>query len=169
MNILPDPLHPAVVHFPIAFMLLGTVLAIFSFLCFKSYLRFFALILFVLSALGATLAVKTGSEAWDPLVTEYPSVDLTLNAHAESGEFTKALTIITAAVCLLAFIFIKFERIFIYLFFLTTLCALYTSFHVYKTARLGGDMVYKEALKISKYPPEALPKPTKPLLETAAE
>jgi uncharacterized membrane protein len=74
-------LHPPLVHFPIAFLLLGTALELVAFVCRaerRNYLRTTSLLLFFLGTIGAWLAVWSGEEAehivnrviCDPTVTE---------------------------------------------------------------------------------------------------
>ena len=52
----PDPLHPAIVHFPIVLVLLGSLLAVFS--CFRpaGTLPLFTALILCLAALGAVAA-----------------------------------------------------------------------------------------------------------------
>lgn len=74
-------LHPPLVHFPIAFLLLGTALEVVALACRaerRNYLRSVSLLLFFLGTIGAWLAVWSGEEAehivnrviCDPTVTE---------------------------------------------------------------------------------------------------
>lgn len=57
---LPDPLHPFAVHFPVAFLLLGTVAIVMSLLWPNRYIVRLALVMMLLGALGATWAHRTG-------------------------------------------------------------------------------------------------------------
>jgi uncharacterized membrane protein len=59
---LPDPVHPFAVHFPVAFLLLGTVAIALSLLWPNRYIVRLALLCMVLGALGATWAHRTGVE-----------------------------------------------------------------------------------------------------------
>jgi len=60
---LPDPVHPFAVHFPVAFLLLGTVAIALSLLWPNRYIVRLAFLCMVLGALGATWAHSTGVEA----------------------------------------------------------------------------------------------------------
>ena len=60
MNLLPDPLHPAVVHFPIVLVLLGTVVGLVAVFWRKQHLSLLAAVALTLGALGAWAAVETG-------------------------------------------------------------------------------------------------------------
>ena len=59
---LPDPVHPFAVHFPVAFLLLGTVAIALSLLWPNRYIVRLAFLCMVLGALGATWAHSTGVE-----------------------------------------------------------------------------------------------------------
>ncbi len=56
----PDPLHPAVAHFPVVLLLLGAPLAVAA--VFRPSLRVLAAVVLSLGAAGAALAVYTGQE-----------------------------------------------------------------------------------------------------------
>jgi len=60
---LPDPVHPFAVHFPVAFLRLGTVAIALSLLWPNRYIVRLAFLCMVLGALGATWAHSTGVEA----------------------------------------------------------------------------------------------------------
>lgn len=59
---LPDPVHPFAVHFPVAFLLLGSVSIALSLLWPNRYVVRLALLMMVLGALGSTWAHRTGLE-----------------------------------------------------------------------------------------------------------
>ncbi|MEX1111610.1 MAG: hypothetical protein WEB31_07400 [Chthoniobacterales bacterium] len=59
---LPDPVHPFAVHFPVAFLLLGTLAVALSLLWPNRYIVRLAFLCMVLGALGATWAHSTGVE-----------------------------------------------------------------------------------------------------------
>ena len=59
---LPDPLHPFAVHFPVAFLLLGTAAIALSLLWPNRYIVRLAFLCMVLGALGSTWAHRTGTE-----------------------------------------------------------------------------------------------------------
>lgn len=60
---LPDPLHPFAVHFPVAFLLTGCVLAVVSLLFPHRFVLWHLVAFFLLGALGAVWAYRTGMEA----------------------------------------------------------------------------------------------------------
>ena len=57
---LPDPVHPFAVHFPVAFLLLGSAAVALSLLWPNRYIVRLALVAMVLGALGSTWAHSTG-------------------------------------------------------------------------------------------------------------
>lgn len=85
MSLLPEPLHPAVVHFPIALTL---VALLFEVLGRHPRLRALAsggLLLVVLAALGAIVAVLSGNLAHDAAVVPAAARDL-VESHEGLGE-----------------------------------------------------------------------------------
>lgn len=81
----PNPLHPAVVHFPIALILLGTAVAVLSVLVRRWHLPLFAAILLSLGALGALVAVATGENDEEKVEHAVPSAESVLEDHEEWG------------------------------------------------------------------------------------
>ena len=60
---IPDPLHPAVVHFPIVLLLLGAPLAVVAVFVRRWNLPVLAAVVVALGAAGAVVATWTGGEA----------------------------------------------------------------------------------------------------------
>lgn len=85
MGFLPDPLHPAIIHFPIA---LALVALLFEVLARRERWRSLenaGAVLIVLAALGAVAAVVTGGWARDEAVVP-PGVRAILDRHDDIGQ-----------------------------------------------------------------------------------
>lgn len=82
---LPDPLHPFAVHFPVAFLLLGTVAVVLSLLWPHRNVLRFAFFMMVLGALGATWAHTTGRAAAAEVRFVGQSVVGAVQSHQDSS------------------------------------------------------------------------------------
>jgi uncharacterized membrane protein len=60
---IPEPLHPAVVHFPIVLLMIGTVGALVSVFTNKWNVRKWTALLLIMGALGAFAATWSGDQA----------------------------------------------------------------------------------------------------------
>ncbi|MBK8149287.1 MAG: hypothetical protein IPN69_10590 [Acidobacteria bacterium] len=98
-----DAMHPIIVHFPIALLLIAPLLIVFG-LVFYGQNRAFMISAFVLMLLGtiaAVVAVATGSAAGE-LAERVANVESVLENHEELAETTRniflALTVIFGAI-----------------------------------------------------------------------
>lgn len=98
-----DGLHPLIVHFPIALLLVAPILVVLG-LVFPKYWNGFALAAFTLMALGtigAFVAVSTG-EAGAGLVERTEAISQVLEQHEDLAETTRTvfaiLTVIFGAI-----------------------------------------------------------------------
>ncbi|MFA6241999.1 MAG: DUF2231 domain-containing protein, partial [Candidatus Hydrogenedentales bacterium] len=94
-----DTLHPLIVHFPIALLLVAPLFVILS-LAVRKYSRPFAvcaLTLMILGTIGTIVAVSTG-EAGAELADRTPGVDAALEQHEELAETTRTLFIVVTAI-----------------------------------------------------------------------
>ena len=97
MSFLPDPLHPALVHFPIALSLVAVVLELLSHHPRLRSLSGAAGLLLGLAAAGAVAAVLSGQAARDEAVVPAGAAAL-LARHEDAGEL--AMWLLLAAVAL---------------------------------------------------------------------
>lgn len=97
MDFLPDPLHPAVVHFPIALTLVALLLEALARHPRGRALEPAAAVLVVLAALGAIATVVTGDIAHDSAVVP-PAARELIGRHEELGEIAMwALVVLAVA------------------------------------------------------------------------
>lgn len=97
MSLLPDPLHPAIVHFPIALSLVALFFELIARHPRARPMGSAAGVLLVLAALGSVAAVITGNAAHDDAVVP-PAVAPLLAQHEEVGEIAMWLLLAVAAV-----------------------------------------------------------------------
>ncbi len=100
MDFLPDPLHPAVIHFPIALALVALLVDSLARLPRWRVLETAAVLLITLAALGGVAAVVTGDIAHDEAVVPAAARDL-VEQHEEVGEIAMWSLVGLAAVRLL--------------------------------------------------------------------
>jgi len=108
-----DGIHPLLVHFPIALLLVAPLFVIVGLVFFRHRKPYFvsALLLMALGTLGAYLAVSSG-EAGATLVERTPAISKALEDHEELAETTRLIfTILTVvfAVLVIAPVFLRKE------------------------------------------------------------
>ena len=166
---IPDPLHPAVVHFPIVLILLGGMMAVVAVFLHRWHLPWVASGLLILGTTGAFVAVKTGESAQE-IVGELPeSVEQLLDEHEEWAERTEAVAAFAAIASVAAAILGMFvarresnrgaettvaspgrataglftiSRVASGFRMLTAVVALIACVFLYQTAHRGGKLVY---------------------------
>jgi uncharacterized membrane protein len=145
---IPDPLHPAVVHFPIALIFIGTFLTVLTIFTRRGALPQYAAFVLILAAGGAQLAVNTGGDQVDDVIQRMPDAKPLVLVHAEWGMKMRMAAVIAAGgglVALAAYRLGRFRRI---MAFLTTLIAAWACFCAFKAAEHGGAMVYHHGVGV---------------------
>jgi uncharacterized membrane protein len=97
MGFLPDPLHPALVHFPIALSLVALLFELLARHPRARNLENAAGVLIVLAALGSVAAVLSGNAAHDDAVVPAAAAAL-IARHEQVGELAMWLLLALAAV-----------------------------------------------------------------------
>jgi len=97
MSLLPDPLHPAIVHFPIVLSLVALLFEVVARHPRAKAMSAPAGLLLALAALGAVAAVITGNAAHDDAVVPQGVAPL-LERHQDIGETAMWLLLAAAAV-----------------------------------------------------------------------
>ncbi len=144
---IPDPLHPALVHFPIVLIILGTGAAVLSLVLERWNIREWTAVLLVLAAVGAMAATWSGGDqAGEVRHTLSPEVAQLLHHHAQWGDRTRNVTLAAAALALIAVAVQKWTRLAFAVRLVLVLVALGATWSVIQTGRLGGEMVYHEGV-----------------------
>jgi uncharacterized membrane protein len=159
---IPDPLHPAIVHFPIGLIFLGTLLSILTIFTRRGALPQFAAFILILAAAGAQLAVITGGDQTDDVIQRMPESRPLIYRHAEWGERTRTVAVVAACSAVVALAFFKartFRRV---MAFVTTIIAAGACYCAFEAANRGAEMVYHHGVGVQNAAPKASANPGSP-------
>jgi uncharacterized membrane protein len=162
----PDPLHPAVVHFPIVLIFLGTLISVLTIFTRRGALPQFAAAILILAAGSAQFAVYTGGDQADEVIQRMPSARSLIHDHAEWGELMRTAAVIAAVAAVVAALVAMashqggrtrvggdpysrrsngFRRI---LAFITTVAAATACYFAVEAGQHGGAMVYQHGVGV---------------------
>lgn len=151
---LPSPLHPAVVHFPIVLILLGTLVAVAAAFTSRWHVRWIAAILLTLGTLGTVVATRSGEEDGEA-VERVAAISPLLEAHETWAERTQWISAATAALAIAAALSARWLLAHRALGAACALGALLASYCVYETGHRGGQLVYRHGAGINLAPASA--------------
>jgi uncharacterized membrane protein len=154
MNPLPDPLHPAIVHFPIVLILLGTFAAAVAVFWRRHQLPAIAAVLLTLGAIGTWVAVETGKSDGGLVETTSAQVESLLDSHEDWAKRTLIIATIAALAAVGSVALVRFSRAARAAGALAALIAVAASYAVYETGHRGGALVYKHAAGVSTNSPQ---------------
>jgi uncharacterized membrane protein len=149
---IPDPLHPAIVHFPIVLIFLGTFFSILTIFTRRGALPQYAAIILILAAGAAQMAVNTGGEQADIVIQRMPEAKPLLRVHAEWGEQMRMVAVIAAISALVALAFYRLPRFRRILAIVTTVIAGWACYCAFQAAQHGGAMVYHHGVGVQSKP-----------------
>jgi len=149
MLTLPSPLHPAIVHFPIVLILIGTAAAVAAVFIRRWHLPLMAALLLSLGAAGAIAATWSGGEEEEMLGELSPQAEEILDEHEEWGERTRNLALITAVLACTVISVSRFPVASRALSIVTALLAIVAAYAVAETGHYGGQLVYKHGAGIN--------------------
>jgi len=152
---IPEPLHPAVVHFPIALLLVGAGLSLLA-VVFPRWSLATALIL-VLGAVGAVVAAQTGEQEEHRLPKTTGELHEALENHEHAGERARNFSLVAAFLAVLTVIAARWRLVKRMLAGATAVVALMTAYHVAQAGHYGGALVYEHGLGVGKAPPAKKP------------
>lgn len=147
---IPSPLHPAIVHFPIVLILLGTLVAVAAVVIKRWHLPVLSAGLLTFGALGAIAATWTGGEDAEMVEETSPQTENVLEQHEEWGERTRNVAIVAAVLGLGAVAgAAKFPKVTRGLSTAAALVAIGASYCVAETGHYGGELVYKHGAGVN--------------------
>ena len=154
---IPIPLHPAIVHFPIALIFLGALLSTLTIFTRRGALPQFAAVALILAAGAAQVAINTGDDQAEVLLKRMPEAKPLLLMHAEWGERVRNIAVLAAISAVVALVFYRAKSIRRVLAFITTLLAGAACYCVFQTAENGVAMVYHHGVGIQVVPGTTAP------------
>jgi uncharacterized membrane protein len=143
---MPDigPFHPQIVHFVVAFGLLGVAFRLISLTGKMAWTRPAATVLLLLTAAASVAAVEAGEAAHAP-VERVPGAGEAVQEHEEAGEWVRNLFLLIAGIEIAALVLRKREKLAKGLLYLSAIVGLGAAGAVYRAGDLGGDLVYSYA------------------------
>jgi uncharacterized membrane protein len=148
MPVMPDPLHPAIIHFPVVLILLGTFVACAAVFWRKHSVPALAAVLLALGALGAWVAVETGKSDGGLAENLSPQAEALLDAHQNWAERTLTLAAIAAVAAVASAWLFRRPRAARALAVVAALIAGAASFALYQTGHRGGALVFRHGLGV---------------------
>ena len=134
-------LHPMVVHFPIALLLVGFSTDLAGLIIKREFLSQAAFYLLILGALGTIAALMSGEQAGDA-ITEQGLLKQAVEQHEEAAELAVWLVGITTAVRIILVVLKKYSgilKVMAFLLFFASVIA------IVRTGYYGGALVYEHA------------------------
>ena len=143
MNFVPEPLHPALVHFPIVLILLGTICAVVAVFWRKHSLPLLAAVLLGMGALGAWAAVATGESDGGLLENGSPKREALVDEHETWAKRTLTFSIAAAVMAAGSVLAGRWPRIARVVAIVSALVSAVAAYGVYETGHRGGALVYR--------------------------
>jgi len=143
MNLIPDPLHPAVVHFPIVLILLGAGAAIVAAVWRGGHLPRIAALLLVVGAVGTWAAVETGESSGGLLESGSAQMESLLDAHQNWAKRTLTITMVAAAAAVASALMGRWPRLARAVAVVAAIGSATAAYAVYETGHRGGALVYR--------------------------
>lgn len=143
---LPDPLHPALVHFPIVLLILGCIGAVVAIFTDRWNLRKWIAIFLAVGAIGTFASVWTGDQAKETTGLLSETAENLLDQHAELAHQARNLAV-AAAIFGLISAFVRLKGVFRYGPPLATaVMSMICVWYIVQTGHLGGKMVYQHGV-----------------------
>ena len=146
---LPDPLHPAIVHFPIVLLLLGAPLAILAIFLRNWHLPLLTALVLTMGATGAMVATWTGEEEAEVVGELSGTADKILDEHEEWGERARNFGIGAAVLAILSVLLSRVPIAGRVLALLAAIVAIAAAVSVSRAGHYGGLAVYKHGIGVN--------------------
>jgi uncharacterized membrane protein len=147
---LPDPLHPALVHFPIVLILVGTLLALTSVFKPAWIVPHFTAIILGLGALGAMAAAWSGEEDEERAEKSGEAAEQVFERHVEWGERSRNAAMLGALAATFAALSRKrSSRVSNGAMIATAAISLASSWCVIEAGHYGGQLVYRHGVGVN--------------------
>ena len=143
MNLVPNPLHPAVVHFPIVLLLLGSVVAVAAVFLRKHGVPAVAAGLVVMGALGTWGAVEAGESDGELVENTAPQVNDLVDEHETWAKRTLTISIFAAFAAGGSVLTARWPRISRAVAVVAALISLAAAYGIYETGHRGGALVFR--------------------------
>lgn len=139
----PDPLHPAVVHFPIVLLLLGAPLAVVAVIFRKHHLPLLVAIVLSLGAVGAVVATITGGNDEEMAGELAENGEGILEEHEEWGERARNFGLIAALLAVVSAALVRQPAAGRIAGSVAAVAAIAAALAVAQAGHYGGQVVYK--------------------------
>ncbi len=149
MFTIPDPLHPAIVHFPIVLLLLGAPLAVVAVFVRKWHLPLLAAVVLALGGAGAITAAWSGGKDAEMVFELSGNGDEILDTHEEWGERTRNVAILAAVLAAASAALFRKPKAGMAIGALAALAAIGAAYCVAETGHYGGRLVYKHGAGVN--------------------
>lgn len=153
MPALPDPLHPAIIHFPVVLILLGTLVALSAIFWRKNSVPLLAAVLLTSGAIGAFVAVQTGKADGGLVDGLSAQGETLLEEHEIWGQRTAVIAAFAAVMAIASASLFRFPRLARLSAIGAVLIAGAASYSVYQTGHRGGALVFHHGAGVN--PPAA--------------
>lgn len=134
-------LHPMIVHFPIALIIVGFLSDLVGLVTKRDFFSQAGLYMFILGAVGVIAAFISGDQAGDGIV-EAGALKQALEAHEEAATLAIWVVSIAAIFRLVLFLLKKFNGV---LKMVSLVLGLLAVMAIARTGYYGGELVYKHA------------------------
>lgn len=150
MPIVPDPLHPAIIHFPVVLILLGTFVAFAAVFWRKNHVPILAAVVLMLGALGAWVAVETGKSDGGLVEGLSSQGEALLDAHQDWAKRTLIIAAVAAMAAVASGLLFRHSRTARAVAVATALFAGLASYGVYETGHRGGALVFRHGVGVDR-------------------
>jgi uncharacterized membrane protein len=145
---LPDPLHPAVVHFPIVLLLLGAPLAVVAVFLRRWHLPVLAAVVLTMGAAGAVVATVTGEQDSEVAGELAGTAEKVLEEHEEWGERARNFGVIAAVLAVISAAISRMPVAGRALGAIAAMAALAAAASVAQAGHYGGQVVYQHGIGV---------------------